>query len=740
MTRKELYNVLDDAVGNMPRVDLAEAAWAQGVGMRRRRRAAFAGGGTVLAAAAVVGALVISGGIAPDEDVAPAVPTSTPGPTQVEPGPVAMESAVTFMFHREGTHTDLETSSLHSLADQEVPAVDQLTGSSWELQPMLYAPGAEDFIDIAFAGPDDAGVTEPTTLSFMEAEDGDTLLSMSIDECGGATFQEDLVLAEDGRFAGQPAGTDDQGCLDGVQAAEDFWMEALPAGGWLHQPHEDVLLLSVIVPEGAAPTQETTEEPTGETTEDPTGETTADPTGGPEVPGAYATRTFVLLREGSEADTDELAGIAALPSLDDVNVASQDQLVGTAWTLHTDPELSTASDAEPGEPVIGDGGTIEADVPTRVSFADDAAGTVLSVELSCGPVRLQDDLGLDAGGWFPGQSTWALYEDCPEVENRAASFWMTFLKTGGWLHQPSEDVLLLTVVIPENMGSDSERDPAPEQTEDPGTNPPPAGTVSIGGGYAITLPDGWTDIALTRHSDSDPLVDSTCLLPEGESELFNPFRWCTVGAEIRVGVDPEAASVDGGWWDPGVSNSTEECYVVRQGYGHPDNEVTFAPDPETGSTTVSGHPVEWSRWSASCADGQEFTAEVWRVTDLGIELRSLDGSQDLEPLVQTLLLSGDVTAGTQVVMEVTEPIGANLAGELVTMGARSTWNGTGEFVTYEVTADTRCLVTKPGGERGADLQLGEFADLEAELPGYPYLIVIINPDGEAVSVRPIAGF
>lgn len=58
MTSKRLFEVLDDAVGDAPRVDLAEAAWARGVGMRRRRRVAFAAGGALLAAA-VARALVL---------------------------------------------------------------------------------------------------------------------------------------------------------------------------------------------------------------------------------------------------------------------------------------------------------------------------------------------------------------------------------------------------------------------------------------------------------------------------------------------------------------------------------------------------------------------------------------------------------------------------------------------------------------------------------------------------------
>lgn len=58
MKSKRLFEVLDDAVGDAPRVDLAEAAWARGVGMRRRRRVAFAAGGALLAAA-VARALVL---------------------------------------------------------------------------------------------------------------------------------------------------------------------------------------------------------------------------------------------------------------------------------------------------------------------------------------------------------------------------------------------------------------------------------------------------------------------------------------------------------------------------------------------------------------------------------------------------------------------------------------------------------------------------------------------------------
>lgn len=77
-------------------------------------------------------------------------------------------------------------------------------------------------------------------------------------------------------------------------------------------------------------------------------------------------------------------------------------------------------------------------------------------------------------------------------------------------------------------------------------------------------------------------------------------------------------------------------------------------DPETGTATVNGHAAEWFRWSATCEEGQEFTAAAWRFPDLGIELRSADGSQELEPLAQTLVLSDAISADRSTVLIVSD--------------------------------------------------------------------------------------
>lgn len=214
-----------------------------------------------------------------------------------------------------------------------------------------------------------------------------------------------------------------------------------------------------------------------------------------------------------------------------------------------------------------------------------------------------------------------------------------------------------------------------------------------------------------------------------------------MGVEVTTGIDALAVDQGLGWWEPAVPPegfSPDACYVARQDYGAPENAVTFASDPKTGSTTIAGHPVEWFRWSATCAEGQEFVAEAWRVTDLGIQLRSMDGSQEVEPLVRALLEDGEAVTIGQVDVEVTEPIGDLLTGEL------QAWDGvhvgTGEQVSFTITDDTRCLVTKPGGVLGADLQLGSCADLMVDLEDYPIARVIVTPDGDVLTVQVPAMF
>lgn len=518
MTRKELRDVLDEAAGDPPRVDLAEAAWARGVGMRRRRRAVFAGGGTLLAAAAVVGAMVISGGIAPDEDMAPAVPTSSPGPTETEqtpteqtqedPGPVSTESAVTFMFHRAGTNPTIETSSMQSLDSIAVPSQANLTGTTWDLVPIGNAAEASDFLDLTFGDEDTIGVEAPTTLNFRD-RGGDTLLSMATG-CAGPSFQEDLELGADGHFAGQPAVSLAIGC-DGPDSG-GFWGPALERGGWLHQPHEDVLLLSVIAPEDAAPDP------------DPDPAPTAD------VAGDLAdARTLAFRRPGTDTWFDP----AAVPPLTEQQVPSVEDLSGASWELIPvdQPRYAEGPNEVSGIHVLeaedlgaedlGGEGVQGPPVPTEMQFEDVAGGLLLSIQLDdCGGASYPEPLTI-AEGRFAGQEPLKGEVGCAPGVQAAEEVWVELLAQGGWLHQPSGDLLLLSIAPPEGLLPEP---PPPPEAPDPTLG---VQALDIGAG----LPNGWTKIPLWVDLDAE--TTTTCLLPDGESALF-AFGQCTVGVEVAT--------------------------------------------------------------------------------------------------------------------------------------------------------------------------------------------------------------
>src|SRR5690606_7017907 len=229
MSIPELRDALGRAVGDVRPVDVVESAWERGRAMRRRRRAAYTGGGLLVAAAAAAGIISMTGGLpGTPGPLDPATPTSTVTdglPTE------GIGEATTFVFTRAVADVPMDPTALPDPQDAEVPTLDELRGTEW----MLATDHASEVI----------GSEAGTSLHFLAVDHG-TLLSIDIEGCGGATFQEDLVLADDGRFAGQDAGTDDQGCQPAVQTAEDFWMETLPHGGWIHLVDDDVLLLSVL--------------------------------------------------------------------------------------------------------------------------------------------------------------------------------------------------------------------------------------------------------------------------------------------------------------------------------------------------------------------------------------------------------------------------------------------------------------------------------------------------------------
>lgn len=519
MSIPELRDALDRAVGDVRPVDVVESAWERGRAMRRRRRAAYTGGGLLVAAAAAAGIISMTGGLpGTPGPLDPATPTSTVSdglPTE------GIGEATTFVFTRAVADVTVDPATLPDPQDAEVPTLDELRGTEW----MLLTDHASEVI----------GSEAGTSLHFLAVDHG-TLLSVDIEGCGGATFQEDLVLADDGRFAGQDAGTTDIGCSPAVQTAEDFWMETLPHGGWIHLVDRDVLLLSVLPPDG-----------------------------------------------------------------------------GT-------------SEDEPSE--------------------TDATG------------------------------------DLPE------------------------------------------------------------GTVAIGTGHGIVVPDGWRYLPLgaaelTNNDIWDPRVtNSTCLLPESVVELG--ATWCDHGVEVRTGV-LDARYDEQGWWDPTDTEGrlAESCYADPAAVDPWANPVTFT-DPETGEGTAAGQAYAWFRWSATCQDGQSFTAEAWRFPGLGIELRSVTGEHELAPFAETLVPEAEVPGFAEHMITVTEPIGPAVVGEYLDWAPGGPV-GNGETVEFALSEETICLVTVPGAGTGEVLQVGSCDALEDERGDAPFLNVVVDGEGAVLSVRVNSG-
>lgn len=448
----------------------------------------------------------------------------------------------------------------------------------------------------------------------------------------------------------------------------------------------------------ATPTQEVTQEDQG----------VRDSTGAP---------TFVFQREGVplEAETSDFL------SLDDAEVPTTESLTGTSWELVSPLGFAGGEPPEGMEITVGDGQTIGAEVPTTLTFVETEQETKLSMLMGdCGRATFPGDLVIAGDGRFDGQTPAKNDQGCPSETRQAMDYWMGVLPAGGWVHLANDDVLLLTV--------------------QPSVQGAPEGAVSIGSGFGMALPEGWSYLPRSAGENA-----RTCLLPDGEASLVVPD--CARGVEARTGLSDTADTPEGNWWDP--TADTEGLWFPEQCYGDPegylgwtewrDNPVTFDPDPDTGETTVGGHPVAWSRWAATCADGQEFTAEAWRVTDLGIEVRAFDSTDhDLEALTQSLVLDDEVPPFTQQVVQVSEPVGDAVVGELQEW-APGSWQGTGEQVSLPISGATWCLATWEDGQMGLDLERADCAALESDTDEYSVVNVMVSADGEVILVHVMSG-
>lgn len=265
-----------------------EDSWADG---RRRRSRRRVGAGVVAGVSTLaVAGLVWQTGV-------------FDGSTRQEPQVATVPSGMTtFVLADESAGVD--PSAAVPAEELSVPGAQELVGTSWVLTDQVY--GSDQVASQII------GAETDTVFTFTEESWG-----FLADGCGGAGDQGPVEVDVDGAFAAPHLATDDQGCPEPAQAAEDFWMDALAGGGTLHLVGDgDWLLLSVEVPGGVAlpdevvgtadpePTGTTApsgpeegEEPTGQSPSDdpssdetPTGESPTEPsTPGPTDPGAGGT-------------------------------------------------------------------------------------------------------------------------------------------------------------------------------------------------------------------------------------------------------------------------------------------------------------------------------------------------------------------------------------------------------------------------------------------------------------------
>ncbi|OLT15013.1 hypothetical protein BJF80_11675 [Serinicoccus sp. CUA-874] len=211
-----------------------DAPW--GAGRRRRTRKRVGGGVASALATVAAGALVWQTGVLGGGDGLDGVAAEFP------PG------GTTFVFADAATPS-AQTPDPAALSAVTPVDAGELTGTRWTLQEDLWRGG--DSAEVV-------GADAATELAFPAVGGG---WGVSVDGCGQAMATGALRLEPDGAFAPQELMTTDLGCPAQVQAAEDFWMEALAGGGSLHRLGDEqagLLLLTVVAP--------TTDEPVAATT------------------------------------------------------------------------------------------------------------------------------------------------------------------------------------------------------------------------------------------------------------------------------------------------------------------------------------------------------------------------------------------------------------------------------------------------------------------------------------------
>lgn len=302
--------------------------WSAG----RRRRARR---GASVAVAACLGLLVAAGAVAQTGLLGGT--TTTPLPT----GPAAVpDSLETFVFAAPGESRPPDVTALLVHATR-----DALAGTSWVLQDGMWnAPTSASGL---------TGTSTRTILSFEEGGPGPEAWAVQVGGCGLASLPE-LALDTAGAFGPLDPTTTDIGCADQVQAAEDFWLDALSGGGQLTLAGGGRwLLLSVDAPAQPTPSDPADPGPDPVPTADPAPTDGPAPTGPPRQ-DVVPTDQVDHLPTGSGVPGDEGTGV---PTGDPAPTPTPDAGPSPTTGAGTAPSPGGGPGTAPTVPQVADGFT-----------------------------------------------------------------------------------------------------------------------------------------------------------------------------------------------------------------------------------------------------------------------------------------------------------------------------------------------------------------------------------------------
>lgn len=544
----DIRDLLSHGVDDAAMPDVAAQAWQQAGRIRTRRRTGVAG----VTACAALGLGVLFGPdfLGLDDEGPPTVadPSETLGTDELAGVP---SDTVTFVFVPEGDDASTGSETVDESAASPAEAAD-LVGTEWTLQSTIgggTAPG-----DVTDLGGE-------TTLGFSEEGWG-----VSIADCGEAGVQG--LEVNDGVFPPAEVASTDIGCESDVQAAEDFWMAALPQGGWLRTVDDEALLLSV----RPVDPDESDGESTDEESDEPTDGTAVPPED--EVTVAFA-----------RSDTAGEPGDGPVP-------ATPEDVQGS-WGLL--PES-----VEPEGPVED----LVALPEAGLQLEGQEAGN-LQLSLGVGECAMgSSDAQFDEDGTLTLADFRGPHRPCEGEEATAINHWVTL-----WAGQPTLEVdgdrLLVTGTTAYELAEGLEDEPPRSD----GQTPTPLTT-----GVQAVLPEDWVVEPMTVSGEAEVPTGACLRDPADAEELV-----CNASLSAGHTEQPEQTGVGEECETEDVQVGDYEATRTRYAQGSCEAEdpgttdFWWVPDLGLSIRATAGQDVDGLL--ASIESGGDTTGHVARLVD-----------------------------------------------------------------------------------------------------------------------------